>query len=122
MNNKEARGGTYLRPGRSPVERGSTVVAYSKGAKRFDICGLLLDLCGLFAQVLRDAFGCRVQLEAGLDPEEVLGEERVWFARHARLEDGEAVFELTDPVAHLCDFAVETVRVGEDEPGAGACV
>ena len=116
MNNKEPRGETHLRPGRSPVERGSTVVAYSKGAKRFDICGLLLDLCGLFAQVLRDAFCCGVQLEAGLDPEEVLGEERVWFARHARLEDGEAVFELTDPIAHLCNLAMQAVRVREDEP------
>ena len=38
------------------------------------------------------------------------------FARHARLEDGEAVFELTDSVAHLRDFAVQTVRVREDEP------
>ena len=32
--------------------------------------------------------------------------------------DGQRVFELSYPLAHLSDLTMELLRVGEDEPGA----
>lgn len=108
---------TYLAACRTTIESGGTVVAHGEGAECVNISGLFLVLgvC-LPESLVRDAFSGGVQLETRFDLEKVNGEEGVWVARHARLQDGESVLELTDSIAHLCNLAMQAVRVREDEP------
>ena len=129
-------GVTHLGASRAPVEGRDAVVAHGEGPKRVDALGLLELLRRRRVVVLfclrpssspttsnssvdagRKSVQGRVQLEPGLDLEEAAVEEGVRFVGvDGGLEDGEAVFELADAVAHVLDLFVEAVCVREDEP------
>lgn len=79
---------------------------------------LLLALTLALAINVAETVDGRVQLEPRLDFEEITAQQRVRLAGDAGLQDGEGVFELSDAVAHLCNLAVQPVRVCEDEPAS----
>ena len=72
---------------------------------------LLFFLCLVFGVGVSREVDGGMELEAGLDAEEVTDEQRVSFACDAGLEDGERILELAYSIAHFSDLSVEAIGV-----------